>query len=234
MSRRRSRRCCSFRAPANSSIRTTSHVARSALSSSPTRMHAGDPVSRRYSTQADVSTRIIAASPHFVQVAVPTGSAHPLGFLKAERFRCERSQRKIDGFPLGRQAVPPHDRCAGFVVDIHVGACHTSMIHKRDVGHGSNGCAGSLADLRWRQPVVQDPDPSIDGVLGPLTSGCELERQLDRRRGRRRRPHRLDGRGHVLVSERPHPSSTASWPGPAVAYFTGFARLELDSYMSNK
>lgn len=32
----------------------------------------GDPVSRTYSTQADVSTRIIAASAHLVEVAVPT------------------------------------------------------------------------------------------------------------------------------------------------------------------
>ena len=32
----------------------------------------------------------------------------------------------------------------------------------------------------------------------------KLERQLDRRRSRPRRPHPLDGRGHVLVSDRPH------------------------------
>ena len=129
MSLRRSRRCCSSLAPASSSIRTTSQVARSVLRSSPTRMHVGDPVSRRYSTHADVSTRIIRPSAHFVEVPVPTGSAHPASFLKAEWLRCERSQGKIDGFPLGRQAVTPHDSCTGFVVNIHVSACHTPTIH---------------------------------------------------------------------------------------------------------
>lgn len=129
MSRRRSRRCGSSRAPARSSMRTTSHVAMSASSNSPTRIHVGDRVSRRYSTQAEVSTRIIYAPAHLVEIAVPTGSAHSAGLIEAERLRCKRAQGEIDGFPLGREAVLPHDRCTSFVVDIHVGACHTPIIH---------------------------------------------------------------------------------------------------------
>ena len=130
MSRRRSRRCGSPRAPARSSMRTTSHVAMSAASNSPTRIHVGDRVSRRNSTQADVSTRIIYAPAHFVEIAVPTGSAHLAGFIEAEWLRCKRAQGEIDGFPLGREAVLPHDRCASFVVDIHVRACHTPIIRQ--------------------------------------------------------------------------------------------------------
>ena len=78
---------------------------------------------------SDVSTRIIAASAHFVEVAIPACAAHPASFVDAERLRFERPQRKVDGFSLGRQAVPPHHRCAGFVVDVHVGARHTPTIH---------------------------------------------------------------------------------------------------------
>jgi len=129
MSRRRSRRCGSSRAPARSSIRTTSHVAMSASSNSPTRIHVGDRVSRRYSTQAEVSTSIIDAPAHFVEISLPTGSAHFAGFSEAEWLRCKRAQGEIDGFPLGREAVLPHDRCTGFVVDIDVSTCHTPTIH---------------------------------------------------------------------------------------------------------
>ena len=142
MSRRRSRRCGSSRAPARSSIRTTSHVAISASSNSPTRTHVGDPVSRRYSTQAEVSMRIIYAPAHFVEIAVPPGSAHLAGFIEAQWLRCKRAQGKIDGFPLGREAVLPHDRCTSFVVDIHVGACHTPIIH-----HNGARCSRAAAVL---------------------------------------------------------------------------------------
>ena len=139
MSRRRSRRCRSSRAPARSSIRMTSHVARSASSNSPTRMQVGDRVSRRYSTQAEVSTRIIYAPAHFVEIAVPPGSAHLAGFIEAESLRCKRAQGEIDGFLLGREMVLPHDRCASFVVDIHVSACHAPIVH-----HEAARCCSSL------------------------------------------------------------------------------------------
>lgn len=76
------------------------------------------------------------ASPHRVEVTFPAGSAHPASFLKAEWLRCERPQRKIDGFSLGRQAVAPHDRCAGLVVNVHVRACNTPRIHITKI-HGS-------------------------------------------------------------------------------------------------
>ena len=142
MSRRRSRRCGSLRAPARSSIRTTSHVAMSASSNSPTRIHVGDRVSRRYSTQAEVSTRIIYAPAHFVEITVPPSSAHLAGFIEAQWLRCKRAQGEIDGFPLGREAVLPHDRCTSSVVDIHVGACHTPRIH-----HNSARCLQAAAVL---------------------------------------------------------------------------------------
>ena len=142
MSRRRSRRCGSSRAPARSSMRMTSHVAMSASSNSPTRIHVGDWVSRRYSTQAEVSTRITYSPAHFVEVSVPAGSAHSAGFIEAERLRCKRAQCEIDGFPLGREAVLPHDRCTSSVVDIHVGACHTPRMH-----HNGARCLQAAAVL---------------------------------------------------------------------------------------
>ena len=101
----------------------------SAPSDSLTRMHVGDRVSRSYSTQAKVSTRTTYAPTHLVEIAVPTGPAHSAGFIEAQWLRCQRAQGEIDGFPLGRQAVLPHDRCTGSVVDIHVGARHTPMMH---------------------------------------------------------------------------------------------------------
>lgn len=144
MSRRRSRRCRSSRAPARSSIRTTSHVAMSASSNSPTRIHVGDRVSRRYSTQAEVSTRTIYAPAHFVEIAVPAGSAHLAGFIEAEWLRCKRAQGEIYRFPLGREAVLPHDRCTSFVVDVHVSACHTPIIHHDGAGFLQRPGTGSV------------------------------------------------------------------------------------------
>ena len=128
-----SRLRCSSRAPASSSIRTTSHVARSPLSGSPTQGQTGDPVLRRYATQADASTGIFAP-PHLIEVAFPAGSAHPASFLEAERLRCERPKREIDGFPLGRQAVAPRGLRAGLAVNVHVRACpYTKNTHGEDL-----------------------------------------------------------------------------------------------------
>lgn len=73
--------------------------------------------------------RIVCAPAHFVEIAVPTGAAHSAGFIEAEWFRCKRAQGKIDGLALGREAISPHDRCASFVVHIHVCACHAPIMH---------------------------------------------------------------------------------------------------------
>lgn len=91
-----------------------------------------------------VSTRIIYTPAHFAEIAVPPGSAHLTGFIEVEWLRCERAQGEIDGFPLSREAVLPHDRCTRVVVDIHVGACHTPMMHH----YAARCCGTGAAEIR--------------------------------------------------------------------------------------
>lgn len=69
------RRCLSTRAPARTSTDAASHAARSASSSRSTAMHTSEPVSRRNSIRAEVSTSITLGSSGVIEVSVLAGSA---------------------------------------------------------------------------------------------------------------------------------------------------------------
>ena len=75
-----------------------------------------------------------AAGTHRVEVAVPAGPPKRAGLVDRRGFGGDRSQREVDRLALGLEVVSPHHLGACPIVDIHVGACDTPIIHQEDDG----------------------------------------------------------------------------------------------------
>ena len=63
-----------------------------------------------------------AGAAHIVQIACPARSAKASGGRQAQSACRERAQREVDRLPLGNQPVASHDRRAGLVINIDIGA----------------------------------------------------------------------------------------------------------------
>ena len=101
-----------------------------------------------------------ATGSHFFEITFPATSPQIAGLVKAERFRCNCAQREIDCVTLCLQAVAPHDRQAGFFIDVNVRACHVPSIHI--IGAFAMSRSGALTGWVRRAPVLcpfLDPEP---------------------------------------------------------------------------
>lgn len=68
---------------------------------------------------------------HLVEIAYPAGPAQAPRLIEPERLGRQRAQSEINRLAFRGQVIPPHDGCAGFVVDVDVCARHTPMIHQQ-------------------------------------------------------------------------------------------------------
>ena len=82
-----------------------------------------------------------AAGTHRVEVAVPAGTSKRAGLVDRRGFGGHRSQREVDRLALGLEVIAPHDLGACPIVDIHVGACHTPIIHQEPDGAQVRGAS---------------------------------------------------------------------------------------------
>ena len=63
------------------------------------------------------------------EVSFPTRAPKRTCALDRERLSGEQSKGEIDRLSLRCEVVAAHDRPASVVVDVHIGACHTPIIH---------------------------------------------------------------------------------------------------------
>src|SRR5260370_11137534 len=122
-------------APASNSMMIGSVVATESGASSrrATCRQADDAVSRRYSTQPDVSSRRsrglarLDRTPcaHLVEVAGPPDPPQAGQERRGKAWTHEPSQSQLDGFALGPQVVLAHRGGDQVVVQVDVGAGHT-------------------------------------------------------------------------------------------------------------
>src|SRR5580658_227712 len=122
--RRRSASRASVRAPASTSMITGSVTAigPSVAISSVSRRSTALPVARSYSTQADVSARIMpprraCICGYFID---RVGAAHGQGFLAAHRLSGQVPEGELDGFGFGPQVEAVHHNPQIGLLDLDV------------------------------------------------------------------------------------------------------------------
>ena len=108
-----------------------------------------------------------AAGTHRVEVAVPAGPPKRAGLVDRRGFGGDRSQREVDRLALGLEVVAPHDLGACPIVDIHVGACDTPIIHQEADGAQIRGASQLFRVGGTSAP----PDPVMPAFAG-MTVGC--------------------------------------------------------------